>query len=196
MKQNKKVFMIMLILLVALLVMTACQKPADKTNFMTDPSDETDLPLSTAQSGSMLVEINMDNWQEYFELKTIDRWGDNGNGEFTAVTQLTGLWVREEYWDRIVNEGDTSILCELSFERTERKIDVDYQSKTYTWGETVSRQQECQVSERINYFTGYPNGEQMVFGTGNTVEKGNTVMQRDENMELTSIEGVLSLHAE
>lgn len=196
MKQNGTVLLSVVMLLVALFMFTACQKQVGEADSTVYTSNETVLHPSTTPMELVQVEITMDNWQKYFEIKAIDRWGDNGNGEFTAVSQLTGLWVREEYRNRIVNDGDTSILCELTFDHAECKIDVDYQTQTYTWGETVSSQQGCQISERINYFARYPNGELMVFGTSNTVEKGHTEGQWNENMELTFIEGVFYLAAE
>lgn len=196
MKQNGSVLLSIVMLLVALFMFTACQKQVGEPDSTVYTPNETVLHPSTTQMELVQVEITMDNWQKYFEIKAIDRWGDNGKGEFTAVTQLTGLWVREEYQNRIVNDGDTSILCELTFDRAECKIDVDYQTQTYTWGETVFSQQGCQISERINYFARYPNGELMVFGTSNTVEKGQAEGQWNGNMKLTSIEGVLYFSAE
>lgn len=170
-------------------------KPETGRIYVEYESGWAEFAVSNTEAAAAQAEINMDNWQEYFELKTIDRWADNGNGEYTALTQLAGLWVKPEYQDRILNEGDTDLTCVLSFDRVEREIDIDYVNQVYTWGGAVSTETGCSVSDRVNYFAGYPDGMLMVLGTGNTVEKGNETLVRDENMELSHIEGAIWLAA-
>lgn len=171
-------------------------KPESSCIYLEYEAGYAEFSLSNTEAPTVQVEITMDNWQEYFELKTIDRWADDGSGASTALTQLAGLWVKPEYRDRILNEGDADLMCELTFDRVERKIDVDYANRIYTWGEAVSTEAGCSASEQINYFAGYPDGTLMVFGTGNTLEKGNDMCLRDENMELSHIAGTIRLAME
>lgn len=61
------------------------------------------------------IEITLDNWQEYFELKEVNSIRTNAFGEVSSVQPSIGIFLKEEYYSRLMDGYYTT---DLSFELT------------------------------------------------------------------------------
>lgn len=77
------------------------------------------------------VEITMDNWQDYFELKVVENWEKNDFGEVDTLVLSSGLALRDEYRENALGDGKTEITYEMAFDFGERSIEIDFENQTY-----------------------------------------------------------------
>lgn len=83
------------------------------------------------------IEITMDNWDEYFEFRTVTRWEENAFGETSMVEYPMALCVKEAYEDRIVmDQADLAIEC--SWTENDRIVTVDWKNRAIHFGEVVN----------------------------------------------------------
>ena len=125
------------------------------------------MSFSLCACGTETVEITMDNWDTYFEFRTVYCWAeDNAFGEpGTAVEYPIVLCVKEEYEDCIVlDEVDLAIEC--SWEENERYVSVDWEDKSMEWGSVVNSHgvhtRISQVTE-IQHWESYENACVVVY---------------------------------
>jgi len=65
------------------------------------------------------IELTIDNWQEYFEMKEVNGIRKNSFGEVEAVYPTVGIFLKEEYYDRLPEYFDTmNIAFELTYDET------------------------------------------------------------------------------
>ena len=80
------------------------------------------------------VEITAENWDTYFEFRTLYLWSENAFGETDTVEYPTALCVKEEYIDRIVLD-QVNLAVECTWTQRYRQADVDWENKTISFGE-------------------------------------------------------------
>ena len=69
------------------------------------------------------IEITLDNWQEYFEIKEVNSISINAFGEVDYVQPCIGIFLKEEYYDRLLeNYWDMELAFELTYDETAYKI--------------------------------------------------------------------------
>ena len=80
-------------------------------SFSFDFVSEADYPAFAPED----IEITLENWQEYFELREVNDIGVNAFGEVSSVQPCVGIFLKEEYYDRLM---DGYYATDLSFELT------------------------------------------------------------------------------
>ena len=79
-----------------------------------------------------IIEITMDNWDEYFEIVPDHYWEENAFGEGEALCIGFSLFLKDEYVARLPLVGNSSIACTVSFDAREKTLDVMWKEKTFT----------------------------------------------------------------
>ena len=80
---------------------------------------EADYPAFALQD----IEITMDNWQEYFEMKEVNSIQVNAFGEVSSVRPAIGIFLKEEYYDRVPdNYWDVDISFEVTYDEVFYKL--------------------------------------------------------------------------
>ncbi len=88
-----------------------------------------------------IVEITLDNWQEYFEIVGYMTYRDNAFGEAESCYFRNELRLKEEYWSRLAaNMMDDKGAIEFSYDYGKKVATIDLANRTYSFGEfTVER---------------------------------------------------------
>ena len=69
------------------------------------------------------IEITLDNWQEYFEMKEVNSITVNDFGEVSYVQPSIGIFLKDEHYSRLLeNYWDLEISFELSYDETAFKV--------------------------------------------------------------------------
>ena len=77
-----------------------------------------------------MVEITMDNWQEYFEIKTYDCWKQDDFGENSDLVLVTYVALKDEYIERIdLEQSDVAVGYAYGWDLM--NICLDWQTATY-----------------------------------------------------------------
>lgn len=80
---------------------------------------EADYPAFAPQD----IEITLDNWQDYFEMKEVNSIQVNAFGEVSNVQPAIGIFLKEEHYDRLLeNYWDMEISFELLYDETPYKV--------------------------------------------------------------------------
>ena len=99
------------------------------------------LSLCACGETETTVEIAMENWDNFFEFKEIELWHENSFGEIDGLEIMPVICVREEYVDRIILQK-TQVAVEYSTMYTPYYIKIDFENKTYEWGNDYSPESE------------------------------------------------------
>lgn len=84
-----------------------------------------------AKIAPVAVEITMDNWSEYFELREANNVSYNAFGEIEYNSPGYGLFLKDEYYDRLAGEYDAVTLdIELIYDQACFKV-VNYDKNTF-----------------------------------------------------------------
>ena len=83
-----------------------------------------------------VIELTMDNWQEYFELRECFDLYTNNFGEMENFNIGYGLFLKEEYISRL--ENITEVSFEIEADRALYAVNVDEATGDYTLGESYS----------------------------------------------------------
>ncbi len=71
---------------------------AEPTQSENTGSEETTEPEPVYET----IEITLDNWQEYFEIKQVENWYEDDFGDFDYLEVISAIFIREEYLDKII----------------------------------------------------------------------------------------------
>ena len=83
--------------------------------FNMDFVTEADYPAFALQE----IELTIDNWQEYFEIKEVNGMSANSFGEVESVYPTVGIFLKEEYYSRLPQYFDNlNIAFELTYDET------------------------------------------------------------------------------
>lgn len=123
----KKV-MIMLLALAMLLSMAACAAPE------TSPSESVTIPIvaeteAPRKPEPAAVEITMDNWQDYFELRDTEQVYINDACSVVNRVFGYGVFLKEEYVPRLAEGSDVSF--ELEYKVVWRRVMGDLNGDSY-----------------------------------------------------------------
>jgi len=77
------------------------------------------------------VQITLDNWQDYFELKPIDVWDTNDFGETDELRCMEALFVRPEFADKIVWDK-TNLIVEFTIAHSYVQCEIDFENKEWS----------------------------------------------------------------
>lgn len=106
-----------------------------------------------------MVEITMDNWQDYFELCEYTEFEENGFGEIEGATTYWTLVNKDEYMVDMEN-------CDVTFEFTcdwdEVKAVVDQDTKSVNYGEVTGHSTSdatVETMENVGQYAGQDTNE-------------------------------------
>lgn len=82
-----------------------------------------------------VIEITLDNWQDYFEIADRVEWKFNGFGEFENVHIYTEFELKNEYVDKLAKSSEIAV--GYSIEQCDAHFTVDPEKRTYEIGDVV-----------------------------------------------------------
>lgn len=90
------------------------------------------LCLCACGARKTTVDLTMENWNSFFEIKRINQWGQDAFGETVNVDSAVWLCVKEEYADKIKTK-DMSFAVEVTFQNADTTYTVDFANQTLTF---------------------------------------------------------------
>lgn len=94
-----------------------------------------------------LIEITLDNWQEYFERREYHKFEENGFGEFEKVTTYYSLVSKDAI---VFDASKSNVTFEFTCNIETKPYAVDFENKTVTYGETTKTQTSKPTVETMN----------------------------------------------
>ena len=77
------------------------------------------------------VEINADNWSQYFQLREIPLYSITNSGVIAQVYQTYCVVLRDEYLDLVIGDGDYKVDFTFTFDVYYNTLDIDTTNYTY-----------------------------------------------------------------
>ncbi|MGM9589505.1 MAG: hypothetical protein ACI3V0_04950 [Faecousia sp.] len=106
-----------LLLLVFALSLTACGAAPAVTTV-----ESTEVPTEAVTPALTEVEITMDNWQDYFELRESEQVQVNDRGAPVLREFGYGVFLKEEYKDRLPENGAAEVSFEMQVRSVRRQV--------------------------------------------------------------------------
>ena len=78
-----------------------------------------------------VIDITMDNWNEYFEIVPDYYWRKNAFGEGEVLIIGFSLFLKDEYVARLPLTGNSKIACTVCFDAREKTLDVNWKETTF-----------------------------------------------------------------
>ena len=104
------------------------------------------LVLSQTEAASeQVVEITMENWEQYFELKNAAEPVISEAGDLESWDFSYGVFLKEEYLDRFVS-GQVDF--EILFDTERRKAGIEEATGTYELGELIPGRLESDTRQK------------------------------------------------
>lgn len=165
------------------------------------------------RDGTLLtIEINSDNWSDYFEITELTVWQENDLGETTGFLTHVCLVLREEYAGRVIAEESSvdfgwQALCSVkncSVDLENRMVSIEnvFGSNATTFGETETIDGTLSFDGQYLTETGLIGhcvvgkiGEILVIGEYNSNGEMKPVCFDYENVTITQARGLLKLTA-
>ena len=107
------------------------------------------------------VELTVENWDTYFEMKDTFSVNKNAFGDFTSAERKIFYYLRESYFDQLYNKGgmpwddQDDIAVEVQIAEQMANITVDVQNETHSvepYGSIELRESVCTSSQESDYF--------------------------------------------
>ncbi len=99
-----------------------------------------------------LVDITLDNWQDYFELREYHKFEENGFGEFKKVTTYYSLVSKDGI---VFDESKSDVTFEFTCNIERKPYTVDFENRTVIYGETTEVETSDPIVETMNYVGQY-----------------------------------------
>ena len=79
------------------------------------------------------VELTLENWNSFFEIKRINQWKEDAFGDVTSVESAVWFCVKDEYIGKI-NIDDILLALEVTYQSADTTYIVDFLNKELTFG--------------------------------------------------------------
>jgi len=144
----------MILFLALVLALTACAVPETAPTEMIN--EETVIPATEAaeQKEPIALEITMDNWEEYFELRSTEQVYINDSCAVTNRVFGYGVFLKEEYADRLAEDSDVSF--ELEYSVVWRRIMGDLTGDSYLVQDAMADSGRSTQLAQLTDFRGRP----------------------------------------
>ena len=76
------------------------------------------------------IKITMDNWQDFFEMGSLEEWCENGFGEVDAFGILYYIKLKDQYKDAVYYDK-SEVAVEYEYDSTWYNVDMDFENKKY-----------------------------------------------------------------
>lgn len=91
------------------------------------PVETTQPPVQTEA-----IEINLDNWEQFFTLSYVENWQKNDFGEYDDLKIDAVLTLKPEYLGRIAREEAAQLTLEFRCDGAVKGAEIDFTARTYT----------------------------------------------------------------
>lgn len=95
--------------------------------------DDNTVSNTTEPKQSKEIKITLDNWQEYFEIKEFPIWAKNAFGETDDLALWWGIYLKEEYQNRVDLTQTGSVSFALNGKYQQTGILIDYNNQKYNY---------------------------------------------------------------
>lgn len=145
------------------------------------------------------VEITLDNWQDYLEMKYMVGWDYNAFDEIEGFSYIYPvLALKEDFAGRTVSKN-TELAVGFTATELWKTASADIESKTYEWGEESGVKEKEVVSDTAKFYAEGLGSNERILKEGGIVilnpfsKHGNGVVSYPyyEDFEITRIEGTL-----
>lgn len=199
-----------LCLLFVMLAITGCSSNSkekaeieSKTYNPANTPTISDFSEVSPEQSSVEIEITLENWEEYFEIRENGRWVEDAFGEIDYLWLSQNIYLRDSYTAKV----DFSRSSEVAFkaDATCRLVDIDYDEETREYWFTDQEWDE--PSQRENTAAFYANeleynqeygAELFSCGEGYYTIDGVKVKNVEvfQNINVTRVQGYIYLLAE
>lgn len=156
--------------------------------FTTEKAENQEMPLE-------MVEITMENWQDYFRIKTYEHWEKDDFGETSGLELITYVALKEEYMKRVdLSKSDVTVRFSYGWDLLDTSIDL--QTETYERIRVRSSYPEQSETFKLPARLGHPGRDlpDYVGGFfGRSYDPVMNVIGVATNYQITKIEGTLAL---
>lgn len=203
-----------LILVMAVFVLSfalsSCRKQefANDSNYAVVPPAQEDNLIEeltpSEQQISSEIEITLDNWYQYFEVKDAPLWEENAFGEAETLYARYCLFLKDEYRDRVDTMKESIIAFAFEYDWILADIEVDYNAKEFSYTGIVYEDSQGHEETTLAVYTGMLVDEENCaiicscgegyFTNDNDVKIPNCY--QFTNVEVTRVEGSIFLFDE
>jgi hypothetical protein len=160
------------------------------------------IPETTEAKEEVLpkeIEMTLDNWQDYLELKYMVGWNYNAFDEIEGFSYIYPvLALKEDFAGRTVSKN-TELAVGFTATELWKTASADIESKTYEWGEESGVKEKEVVSDTAKFYAEGLGSNARILKEGGIVilnpfsKHGNGVVSYPyyEDFEITRIEGTL-----
>ena len=141
---------IILLLATLSLCLSLCACSTDSnTPDMPETNDSTIQSTTTTatEPKSVTVEITLDNWKDYFELREYIEINENGFGEIDGAKIYWSIVNKNEF---IVGEENCNVTFEYTLEKEEVSSTIDTETKKVIYGEVTGKNTSEATVETMN----------------------------------------------
>lgn len=141
------------------------------------------------------IEITMENWQDFFEIKTADEWIQDDFGDISDLKLVTYIALKEEYLDRVdLKNSDVTIGYSYGWDLKNCKLDLSEPSYqlTSTLSSYGTQSDTFTLPEKLGDYQGrYPDylGGSVSWGYDFVMN----VIGVTTNYQITKIAGTLTI---
>ncbi len=94
------------------------------------------LSLAACGEKTQTVEITMDNWQEFFEIRLVEQWIEDDFGDVNFVEISPRFYIREEYRDKIIFDT-MDFAVGYQVDTIPCDLEVDWENKAFYVGNAL-----------------------------------------------------------
>lgn len=190
--------------------LSACKKHefSNNNNYAVDSSTQEnsfiDGHTPSEQRLSSEIEITLDNWYQYFEVKESPLWAENAFGEAETLYARYCLFLKDEYRDKVDEMKESTVAFALEYDWILADIEVDYDAKEFSYTGTVYEDSQGHDETTLAVYTGMLIDEESCgiicscgegyFTDDNDVKIPNCY--QFTNVEVTRVEGSIFLFDE
>lgn len=102
---------------------------------------------TAAEPKSVTVEITLDNWKDYFELREYIEFNENGFGEIDDAKIYWSIANKDEF---TVDEENCNVTFEYTLEKEEVSSTIDTKTKKVIYGEVTGKNTSEATVETMN----------------------------------------------
>ena len=159
----------------------------------------TEATKNSAEGLPTEIEITLDNWRDYLEMKYMVGWDYNAFDEIEGYSYIYPvLALKEEYMGGTIS-SNTELSVEFTATEIWRTASADIESKTYEWGEESGVKEKEEVNDTAKFYAEGLGSNKRILNDGGIVilnpfsKQGKGVVSYPyyENFNITRIEGTI-----
>lgn len=93
--------------------------------------------ISPEQTTSSEIELTMDNWHQYFEIRETPLWEENAFGEAETLYVRSCLFLRDEYRDKVDVNMESTAAFAFEYDWILTDVEINYETREYNYTEKM-----------------------------------------------------------